>query len=132
MKIIYICKELQSNDIKHFSAQLWRINAKGQLENKLRRWYHSDSIIKLDPKDDNEGHIEIVDIDKVLSPINEITKEVGYEEKNSLSSDQIWNLSQEQENGWRNIVHNKSGLYLTLRKRSKGSTVLKLENKGMK
>ena len=60
--------------------------------------------------------------------IDEVTMEVGYEEKNSSSSNQMWNLSQEQENGWRNIVHTKSGLYLTVLGRDKGS-VLKLQNK---
>ena len=53
-----------------------------------------------------------------------------YEIKNvSQTANQMWNLTKGQKDEWRNIIHSKSGLYLTARPRNIGS-VLRLENKG--
>ena len=97
----------------------------------MRRWKYYDSICTFDVNDSKEGWIEIHDLGKVLFLKDEITKEVGFEEKNALSpARQTWKLGKEQENGWRSIIHN-NGLYLTLRlKNVKIGTILKLEDKG--
>ena len=124
-------KSYKGLTLNNFLAQLWRFNAEGHLENKLQGWRYSDSKAAIDPKGAQEGFIEIEDIDKVLSLIDEITMEVGYEIKNvSQTANQMWNLTKEQKDGWRNIIHSKGGLYLTARPRNIGS-VLRLENKGI-
>ena len=103
-------------NVSNFLAQLWRFSPKGHLENKMRRWRHSDTNSSIDPKDAQEGFIEIHEIGKLLTLKDEITKKVGFEEKStSMSSSQTWKLGPERENGWRTIVHSKSGLYLTTR-----------------
>ena len=75
--------------------------------------------------------IEINEHGKVLFLKNEVTKEVGLEERNtSLHARQTWKLGEEQENGWRTIAH-YNGLYLTLKLKNSGiGTILKLEDKG--
>ena len=80
----------------------------------MRRWRHSRTNSSIDPKDAKEGFIEIHEIGKVLTLKNEFTNEVGFTEKNSsASASQTWKLGPEKEDGWRTIVHSKSGLYLT-------------------
>ena len=97
----------------------------------MRRWKYYDSICTFDVNDSKEGWIEIHDLGKVLFLKDEITKEVGFEERNtSLITRQTWKLGKEQENGWRTIIHN-NGLYLTLRLKNDGrGTTLTLEDKG--
>ena len=97
----------------------------------MRRWSYYDSICSFDVNDSKEGWIEIHDLGKVLFLKDEITKEVGFEERNtSLITRQTWKLGKEQENGWRTIIHN-NGLYLTLRLKNDGrGTTLTLEDKG--
>ena len=46
---------------------MWRFTDEGNLENKLRTWtFHSESS-KFDPEDGEEGYIEVIDINKVLT-----------------------------------------------------------------
>ena len=117
--------------VSNFLAQLWRFSHEGHLENKMRRWSYSDSKASIDPKDAQEGFIEIHEIGKLLTLKDEITKKVGFEEKStSMSSSQTWKLGPERENGWRTIVHSKSGLYLTTRLTGKFSS-LTVAAKGM-
>ena len=111
-----------------FLAQLWRFNEEGQLENKLRKWRYSESYASFNPNGTYEGFIKIHDVDKVLTLKSGITKEVVYEDHDSKLS-QMWRLGQEKENGWRNIIHNSSGLYLTSRRINKVS-LLVAEPKG--
>ena len=60
---------------------------------------------------------------------NDITKEIIYEDENSTLS-QKWKLGPEQENGWKNIIHDSTGLYLTTKLIGKIS-VLTIEDKGI-
>ena len=114
-----------------FLAQLWRFNAEGKLENKLRRWKYYDKNTTFDPNDSKEGFIEIHNLGKVLFLKDEATKEVGFEERNaSLLASQTWKLGKKQKDGWRTIIHN-NGYFLTLRLKIGGKgTILKLEDKG--
>ena len=103
----------------------------GQLENKLRRWSHSSSNASIDPKDATEGFIEIHDDRKVLTLKNKYTREVGFEEKNaSIIEFQTWKLGPEMEDGWRTILNQNTGFYLTTRLTGK-YTSLVAEGKGM-
>ena len=82
----------------------------------MRSWRYSGSNYSIDPKDAQEGFIEIHEIGKFLTLKSEVTKEVVFEEKNaSISASQTWKLGPVKENGWRTVVHSKSGLYLTTR-----------------
>ena len=95
-------------------AQLWRFNDYGQLENKLRRWKYEDRNVSIDPKDANEGFIQLHENGKVLTLKNIYTKEVGFEEKYiSVIESQTWKLGPIDKSGWRTILNPNSGFYLT-------------------
>ena len=98
---------------------MWRFTDEGNLENKLRTWtFHSESS-KFDPEDGEEGYIEVIDINKVLTFEN---GKIGFEVKETpINKKQRWSLGEKDGKGWRTIKHSERGKYLTTRYRHPGS-----------
>ena len=74
---------------------MWRFTDEGNLENKLRTWtFHSESS-KFDPEDGEEGYIEVIDINKVLTFES---GKIGFEVKETpINTKQRWSLGENVE-----------------------------------
>ena len=78
-----------------------------------------------------EGYIEIQDANEVLALKNGTENKVGFKTKKlPLTENQKWRLTEPDKEGWRNIIHVSTGLYLTTEYR-KPATYLTIESKGM-
>ena len=106
---------------------MWRFTHEGHLENRLRRWKYSAEQSKIDPKDSDEGYIEVLDINKVLTLEN---GKIEFEKKETpINAKQKWKLGQRDQKGWRTIQHSETGKYLTTRYK-KPSSFLTVEDLG--
>ena len=103
-----------------FSAQLWKFNKKGILENKMRpNWHYvyDSKPAEISPKDSTEGFIQIQNSSMVLTFKNNV---IGFDKKETpLNSSQKWKLGRKDQYGWHTIQHSDSKKYLTTRSRIK-------------